>query len=268
MFAFAQSPVLSRPFPHVLQENWLEEGLYRELADSFPECPPASGPTGYTMFRGDPDYDRLVAQNSAWNTLFRRFHDQSFVDYALEQFDSVFRAEAEHDLSTGRYVPYRESRADKQKQRLRRTGLAPDELWVRFDIMQGRVGYYREAHLDHRRRAVSLLLYFCDADENGMRGGDLHLHGAEGAEAVIRPRHNRMVMFPCHGQSLHSVSPITAQRRPRNFVQVTLSSAADLWASPSSGPLARAARGLQSLWMRRRNSDAGEAAATDAEALA
>ena len=110
--------------------------------------------------------------------------------------------------------------------------------------MQGRTGYARAAHLDHRRRAATLLLYFSDADADGMEGGDLVLHeGDGGAATTIRPRDNRMVMFPCHNASLHSVSPIRRQERPRNFVQVTLSSSVDLWA-PLPRPLGARLRGL------------------------
>lgn len=225
-------PVRETPFAHVLADDWLDGDLYGALRASFPECPPATGPTGFTLFWGDPAYDRLIADSPAWGSLFRRFHSQAFVDHSLAQFADTFAREARIDLSDARYVPYQESRADKERPALRRVELAPDRLWVRLDIMQGLTGYTRAPHLDHRRRAVSLLLYFCDAEENEMEGGDLVLHGEEGEETVIRPRHNRMVAFPCDNRSLHSVSPIVSQRAPRNFVQVTLSSSVDLWAPP------------------------------------
>jgi hypothetical protein len=222
-------PVREAPFAHVLADGWLEADLYTALCRSFPDCPPGTGPTGFTLFWGDPAYDRLMADNPAWRSLFERFHAQPFIDYCLAQFAETFASEARFDLSAARYAPYRESRADKERPALPRVELAPEQLWVRLDIMQGLTGYARAPHLDHRRRAVSMLLYFCDADENEMEGGDLVLHGAGGEEEVVRPRHNRMVAFPCHGRSLHSVSRIASQARPRNFVQVTVSSSVDLW---------------------------------------
>lgn len=216
------------PFPHWVADDWLEADLYRALVESFPDCPPASGPTGFTLFWGDEEYDALVSGHPAWKALFERFHSQAFIDWILAAFMPLIADELRVDLSDARYVPFCESRADKQRLWLRNAPHAADELWVRLDVMQGREGYGRKAHLDHRRRFASLLIYMCDADENGMSGGDLVLHG-QGGDLVVRPRHNRMVLFPCHSASLHSVTPIVSQSAPRSFVQVTVSSCADLW---------------------------------------
>jgi 2OG-Fe(II) oxygenase superfamily len=227
---FVVLPVVEKPFPHVVADHYLEPDLYNELVAAFPDCPSNSGPTGYSYFWGDPEYDELLARSGAWRALFERVHSQQFVDYALAQFRAVFTEQCLFDLSHARYVPYRESRFDKERGKLARVEHAPDELWVRLDILQGRMGYDRAPHLDHRRRAATMLIYFCDSEENGMVGGDLVLHGRTGAEKrIVRPRHNRMAMFPCHNGSLHSVPAVTAQRRPRNFVQITVSSSVDLW---------------------------------------
>jgi hypothetical protein len=228
--------IRERPFPHLLVDNWLDPDLYARLAASFPSCPANSGPTGYTLFWGDPDYDRLIAENSAWGAFFRRFHSQAFVDWILGRFAGTFATEACVDLSRARYVDHQESRADKELALLDPAGLAPDDLWVRVDIMQGREGYHRVPHLDHRRRAASMLIYFCDADEAGMKGGDLVLHGDGGETVTVRPRHNRMVVFPCADDSIHSVTAIRRQDAPRNFVQVTLSSRTALWEGQNPRP--------------------------------
>lgn len=222
--------VTDEPFPHVLVDDYLDPELYRALAGSFPECGPNTGPTGYTMFWGDEDYDALIASNAAWRSLFERFHGQAFIDSAIAQFSEMFEQESTVDLSNAHYVPHLESRAEKERDTLGDNGLAPDALWVRVDIMQGRVGYRRVPHLDHRRRAISMLIYMCDAEESGLEGGELVLHEADGTVATtIVPRHNRMVMFPCTPTSFHSVPAILAQKAPRNFVQVTVSSSMDLW---------------------------------------
>jgi hypothetical protein len=235
---FPRLPVRADPFPHAVADDWLEPELYAELSATFPDCPPASGPTGYTSFWGDPDYDRLMAESAAWRTLFERYHSQAFVDYMLGQFGDVFAEQCVHDLSAARYVPYREDRIDKESPQLRAVVHAPDELWVRVDLMQGRIGYDRGVHLDHRRRAATLLIYMSDGDETGMRGGDLILHGRSG-KVTVRPTHNRAAMFACSNESWHSVSPIRDQASPRNFVQVTLSSSVDLWAPLPPPSLAR-----------------------------
>ena len=228
--AIAIDPSLidARPFWHIVQDDWLDADLYAAAAGAFPTCPPASGPTGYTMFWGDPAYDELIERHAAWRRLFKHFHSQAFVDQMIGLLRPVIERECRFDLSNARYVPFLETRDEKQRLWLRHPDRAADDIWVRFDIMQGRVGYGRSAHLDHRRRLASLLLYMSDGDENEMAGGDLVLHG-ESAGRVVRARHNRMVLFPCHRASRHSVTPIVSQSAPRNFVQVTLSSCQDLW---------------------------------------
>jgi hypothetical protein len=45
----------------------------------------------------------------------------------------------------------------------------------------------------------------------------------------VTPQHNLMVAFPCSSRSHHSVSAITAQLAPRNYVQVHISSSEDIW---------------------------------------
>jgi hypothetical protein len=79
-----------------------------------------------------------------------------------------------------------------------------------------------------------VLVYLCDADENAMQGGELVLHRRPGGwwprrDVVVRPCHNLMAAFACHSHSHHSVSPVTAQTAPRNFLQILVSSSVDAW---------------------------------------
>lgn len=224
--------VNSRPFPHVIQEQFIRPEQYRQLVESFPACPPTPEPTGYSLFWGDEGYRRLLEEHAAWRSLHQTFHDQRFIDWAAEQFAPLWRESGcAIDLSRARYVPYREDRIDKARTSLRRVEHAPEELFVRMDIYQGRVGYGRSIHIDHRRRLVSMLIYMCDP----MEGGELLLHaGAKqhwyGARPTrVAPRHNLMVAFPCSARSHHSVSPITSQAAPRNYIQVQISSSVDVW---------------------------------------
>jgi hypothetical protein len=233
-------PALVRdwPFPHVTADNYLDADDYNALRRTFPACPPNSGPTGYSRFWGDADFDALLDAEPVWRRFFDWTQSQAFVDFCLAPFAGVIATEAVVDLSNARFVSHVETRRDKEKRHLAPTGLAPDQLFVRTDILQGNVGYDRRAHVDHRRRAATMLIYLCDGDEDEMVGGDLILHAPDGETVTIRPRHNRMVLFPCVNASLHSVSRIESQRRPRNYVQLTVSSSIDLWENPHAPGLA------------------------------
>jgi hypothetical protein len=226
------------PFPHVMVDGYLDADDYDALRGSFPPCPHNSGPTGYSRFWGDPEFDVLLDAQPVWRRLFDWTQSQAFVDLCLAPFADVIAREAVVDLSRARFVSHIEARGEKERRFLAPTGLAPDQLFVRTDILQGKVGYERGAHVDHRRRAATMLIYLCDGDEDEMTGGDLILHAADGEALTIRPRHNRMILFPCINTSLHSVSRIDAQRRPRNFVQLTVSSSVDLWEDERVGGLA------------------------------
>jgi hypothetical protein len=245
----SQRPINSDPFPHVVHEQFIRPEIYRRLCDSFPSCPPKAGPTGFSLYWGDPGYEQLLAAEPAWRQLFETFHSQAFVDWGAAQFASVWSADdCIIDPRNGRFVSYREDSIDKERATLRQVIHEPDELWVRMDIHQGRLKYDRPIHLDHGRRVLSLLIYMSDHTENEMTGGELLLHGnvqkssptTRAGERVdqstvsrITPRHNLMVAFPCSARSYHSVTPITTQRAPRNHVQVHISSSVDIWPRPS-----------------------------------
>ncbi|MEP6743507.1 MAG: 2OG-Fe(II) oxygenase [bacterium] len=233
----SQRRLNGEPFPHVVHHEFIEPGQYRELCQTFPTCPPKTGPTGFSLYWGDEAYEQLLASHRAWQALFDTFHSQVFIDWCRRQFAEVWESEGcEIDLSEARYVPYREDRIDKERANLRQVVHEPHELWVRMDIHQGQTGYDRPIHLDHARRLMSMLIYLCDHAENKMNGGELFLHSGkqrnDSATTRITPRHNLMVAFPCTSRSYHSVSAITAQRVPRNYIQVHISSSVDIWPRP------------------------------------
>lgn len=244
--------VKSEPFPHVIHEGFIEPEHYRQLTRTFPICPPSTGPTGFSLYWGDEDYQRLLEHEPAWRALFETFHSQRFIEWAREQFADVWQRDGcVIDLSRARYVPYREDRIDKERGRLRQIEHEPHELWVRMDIHQGRLGYCRPKHLDHARRLVSMLIYMCDQTQNQMTGGELLLHGPNPngeAPTQINPRHNLMVAFPCSNRSQHSVSKIISAAAPRNYLQVHLSSSVDVWPRRGNPPIWR--RAISSLKRR------------------
>jgi hypothetical protein len=220
------------PFPHVVHSNFITSTAYDEIRRSFPRCPPSSGPTGFSLYWGDEEYMRLLAEEPAWRMLFDAFHSQRFIDWARDQFAGIWeQRDCGIDLAEARYVPYHEDRIDKERATLRRVEYSPQELWIRMDIHQAQVGYDRPVHVDHARRLISMLIYFCDRDENEMTGGELLLHPGPHKEPDVRiaPRHNLMIAFPCIARSYHSVPEIKQTRVPRNYVQVHISSSVDLW---------------------------------------
>ena len=236
----SQLSVNPNPFPHAVHPEFIKPEIYRELCDSFPQCPPSSGPTGFSLFWGDEGFTRLLEAKPVWRALFDTLQSQRFIDWGVQQFAAAWaEAGCAIDPSKALYVSYCEDRIDKERATLRRIEHGPNELWVRMDIHQGQKGYDRVTHVDHARRLISMLIYMCDHEENKMVGGELFLHHGADSPPVARitPQHNLMVAFPCTANSYHSVSEITSTRAPRNYIQVHISSSVDIWPrQPASSP--------------------------------
>jgi hypothetical protein len=225
--------VIAEPFAHIGNEQFIAPELFRALRDSFPDCPPSSGPTGFSLYWQDEEYQRLLHEQPQWRTLYDVFNNQEFINWAIAQFGETWQRDGlKIDLSKARYVPYHEDRIDKERSSLRKVEHAPEELWVRMDIHQGRAGYARAVHRDHARRLMSMLIYFSDASL--MSGGELLLHGSlwkrlTRRPVVVAPRENLMVAFPCNDRSFHSVPRIVTSAAPRNYMQIQISSSVSLW---------------------------------------
>jgi hypothetical protein len=123
-----------------------------------------------------------------------------------------------------------------------------------LDLYQSWAGYYRPVHLDHRRRLITMLVYFDDPDEIGMEGGELILHAPAPDLALMNtlklyhapklysqmrdkfantisvyPGPNRMAIFPCGKHSWHSAPTIQTKHAPRQHIQICISSQHRIW---------------------------------------
>lgn len=241
----------SEPFPHLVLDQALPPGLFAALQASYPECPPASGPTGRTIHRGDAAFDAQIAAHSCWRELYHWCNSPVFVSALAALFADEIDRSCRVERAALRFTDHIESRAEKETTRIANPALPPEALHVRFDFMQGMESYSRAPHLDHRRRLATMLVYFDAPGPETFSGGELVLHDATGAAVrTVPPAENQAVLFPCSERSWHSVAAVTACNRPRRFIQVSVSSCHDLWpdarlpgrAAPSWGK--RLLRGL------------------------
>jgi hypothetical protein len=243
---FATLPVDDLPFPHLVVDNLFEPDIFAELERSYPICPPASGPTGRTIHRGDAEFDRLIAAQPSWRAFFEACHSQAFVDALAGLFAAEIDKKGTIARDSLRFADHVETRKEKEQGRIAKPALPPEAMFVRFDIMQGMDAYSRRAHLDHRRRLATMLIYFDAPGADTFEGGNLVLHDTRGVAARrIAPSANRAVLFPCSERSWHSVDAVTNCRRPRRFVQIAVSGAHDIWPTgslPIRGPLDRCRR--------------------------
>ena len=89
-FPLEPLPVHSEPFDFILKEGFLRQDVYRELERSFPACPPSTGPTGFSYYWGDPEYEDLIANNWAWKSFFHNRSIPSLLLGAIFRFAAAF----------------------------------------------------------------------------------------------------------------------------------------------------------------------------------
>jgi hypothetical protein len=251
--------VVDQPFPHAIADQFFDPTLFKDLQQQYPDmsimkAPPGPG-WGYSLYQDDVSHEGFLKRSPAWKRVFDYVHSQAFLEFVLTQFADHWKAEGcTINLDKAYYVPFCEERKYKQLMALPAGKLQPHELWCRMDFHQNKSGYYRPVHLDHRRRLMSMLVYFDDQEAIQMEGGELILHpfgmDLRAAHAMgyyhapkgfsllrdklaktktLSPHANRMAAFICGKRSWHSVPAIRSAQMPRRHIQISLSSSADAW---------------------------------------
>jgi hypothetical protein len=277
MLQITSADVVAEPFPHVLKQGILPEDLFKKLKADFPDggvfkdqagahgnVGSRTG-SGYDVYRGDPAFDELVRGSEAWREFSGFLNSEAFAD----TFRDIFKDHLDHlglraDIRASHvdpsYVEPREvlsetaTMGDRVAQAVnvvldpfRKPG--PVQLFTRLDIHRSMAGYAKKAHCDRPNRLCSLIVYFTDADETGLDGGDLlifkhnkqkpieryerHPHPEDVTQvAQLRPKPNLGVFFPCHNTSYHGVTQVQSQGIARDFLYINISGVqSSLWYS-------------------------------------
>ena len=221
------------PFPHAIVENIFPDEVYRRACDEFPVLEArAGGRAGRDLFADDEGYAKVVG-SIPWKTIHERLTGSVFVDKLLLGFR---RALIEHGckVSANDYQlsTFIEPRALLQSPVID-PDADPDTLFVRMDFQEAGPGYFRNVHCDHRRRVVSGIIFFCDAEAQVMDGGQFVLYGQSGEvtkpEVFVDPRHNRAVFFLCCNTSFHEAALLKSCRGSRRWLYYSVSSKVDVW---------------------------------------
>ncbi|NEP14081.1 MAG: 2OG-Fe(II) oxygenase [Symploca sp. SIO2C1] len=253
--------IVVEPFPHVIKQPFLNPDFYQRLKEEFPANELFDGRpqligsrTGRDLFKGDAGFDEFLEKSPSWKEFHDYINSPSFLNLALELFGPhLSRFECRVDPNRAKLVDYTEDRFSLwwRSKQAKWLGLGrrqdPNDLFVRFDIEQSTQGYKKPVHCDWSSRLLSLIIYFCDADEIGMDGGNLHIHKhleskpysqyerhpkEENTEVIqtLRPQENLGVFFLCSNNSYHSVNAINSIKDYRRFIYLNVSSTAqNIW---------------------------------------
>ena len=227
----------AEPHPHLVVHQIVAREDYQAMR--FPDEHIMPGAT-WGLTSTDPEY-REVLTDRRWRALHDTLCSAQFVRGVLQCFaDDMRRAECLVDPDRARLTSFAESRDDKEREALVADG-DPNELFTRLDFQSKASGGYREfVHLDWARRIIGGILFFCDADEEGLVGGETALYRDRAFRndrwchdpelvASFRPKHNAGVIFLNSNAGFHGPRAITTLRGRRRWLYYTISSRLDVW---------------------------------------
>jgi hypothetical protein len=266
MLNVTRQDVVNAPFPHAVVENVLDPSLYARLKADFPRrsddaAVPNTGSRvgkgkGFDIYRGDERYDQLVSSSAAWREFEAWINSPAFIQKFLDVFGDQLGAlgigaridpdQYQRDMIEPREV-LKETQSTPKRviDKLAKLVDRPDPskpvpLFTRLDIEKSTSGYAKRPHCDRRNRLCSLIVYFCDAEERGLDGGDLQIFEHVEATDVrkmprhpapdevrevarLKPRDNLGVFFPCSNNSYHGVTEIRSEGIERDFLYINIS---------------------------------------------
>jgi hypothetical protein len=224
------------PHPHLLLEEMMPPSVY--ATTRFPDELVADGEWGITA--SDEAYGEVL-EDPAWRALHDELRGERFVGEVLANFrEDMSEAGCRTDADRARLIDFTETRDQKGFGALGEAG-DPNEVFTRLDFQSKGEGAYRDfVHLDWGRRIVGGILFFSDADEEGLEGGELALYRDRGFRndrwchdpeltATFRPRHNSGVIFLNSNTGFHGPRRIRRLAGRRRWLYFTISSAVDVW---------------------------------------
>ena len=228
---------VAEPHPHLVIDQLVPPDDYAAMR--FPDSLLQPG-AAWGLTAADPAYSEVLGDRR-WRALRDEICGERFVGSVLKAFAAdMSGAGCLVDPGAARLTSFVESREEKACASLPAGG-DPNELFTRLDFQSKAAGAYREfVHLDWPRRIVGGILFFCDAVEEGLVGGETALyrdlafandrwcHTPELA-AMFRPAHNTGVVFLNSNRGFHGPRAITAQRGRRRWLYYTISSRCDVW---------------------------------------
>ncbi len=260
MIQATSDEVVAEPFPHVIRQPFLDPEFYARLRADFPADHlfdrevNVGGRSGRDIYRGDLQMDELLTNSEAWRAFHDFINSEAYLHKTIELFGKYFeKFDCLVPAGNARFTEFTEQREDLvTKSRVSATFSAlrdklrhvdPADLYSRFDIHQGALSYGKPIHCDRTNRLVSMIVYFCDADEIECDGGDLGIYAHKQKKsyrqyerhpreehttrvASVRPKENLGAFFLCSNNSYHSVDAIKSQSGFRDFIYVNLSSRA------------------------------------------
>ncbi|HEX7192249.1 MAG TPA: 2OG-Fe(II) oxygenase [Thermoanaerobaculia bacterium] len=228
---------VAQPQPHLVVDEIVSPDVYATLP--FPDDL-ISDRDAWGITASDAEY-ATVLEHPGWRALDGELRSEAFVTSVLRAFAAdMERLGCLVDPDHAQVIPFNESRAEKAMASLDRDA-DPNEIFTRLDFQSKKAGGYRDfVHLDWSRRITGGILFFSDADEEGLEGGELAFYLDRGFRndrwchdpepvANFRPRANSGVIFLNWNGAFHGPRAIKRLRGRRRWLYYAISSRRDVW---------------------------------------
>tara|TARA_B100000900_G_scaffold414532_1_gene441435 strand:- start:3734 stop:4483 length:750 start_codon:yes stop_codon:yes gene_type:complete len=227
--------IIQKPFPILIQENFLDTDLYNELLKNFPKEKDFGKPFRMhgELTYPDVNYNKLL-EKECWKKLHNYIYSRDFVDKILNYFNNELREQKDLllNLNDIEFVLEYEGRNIQKKYN---TTESNGKVYTRVDIgygkdEYGKIGGGRGIHIDNRSRLFSMLLYFCDNKD--FENGEFQIHDCENNFNIndkIKPKHNLAIISIQNNKAYHSVNPVKNCKSPRYALYISIYSKENIW---------------------------------------
>lgn len=258
-----KADIVTHPFPHVLIENALPSGYFRQLEHEYPSFELIAGPgphrNNHAHLKSTVDIRKMTGVSSAWREFVEYHSSEEFYREVAQLFQEYFQSSyPELERKRGRsFSDFTVGLRSKAK------SAAPDAASddIKMDVQLGvnspvlESTSVRSAHLDSRYKLFAGLLYFRDPNDKST-GGELELYKYDPNSAkfdlesfqltrgefetvrTVPYRANNLILWANSLASLHGVSPRSVTNVPRRYINLlgeTYKDYAGLYQPPGDG---------------------------------
>ncbi len=226
------------PSPHVHIPQLIPPPAFQQL--TFPNLEKREvGRTGWDLFPGEPKWQDLMEQ-PGWRDLKAAFLCESTLRWVIDVFgDDMRRLNCLVDPDKAYLDPFVEPHEYIKKQTISDTH-DPSALFFRFDIHEMPTVNWGFVHCDWPRRVVGGMLFLCDADAEGMEGGEFGLYLDEDFRddrvsrkpvlaKAFKFAANQGVLFLNANTGFHGPVQIRQMSGSRRWVYFSISSRRNVW---------------------------------------
>ena len=242
MFNFEIKNLKQDPFFYIVSDELFDRNFYADLANDFPEV--SKEQISNEKFQGGR------VRSTGKTSLYKSAVDNSL---SWRKFDDSLTLESLNKLATDIFGEVYTSKFKfsnipdftfKRKIKFLVKKILRKPLYSIFmSLSCSGVGYFNEPHFDRTKRVAVMLIFFCDANKEGMNGGEFVIQKLRKtpqnksilsntnrwfaqSECIpvesIAPQNNLGIFFINNEKSIHSVNKIKSIEGLRKFAYLAL----------------------------------------------